>query len=426
MPRYDPQTSLGILGDPHRLRITVSPTGNEILVPDDEMHARIVREIQEKCQPIFGTFYSIWTPEFFGGLPPLINYEKTADTEAYAEAEFVRLGHGRYKASIWLPAQLIRTQANARGRPKSRGKIVDGPADALAIQFYHTVRYLAGHLDKVKREDALKEAIKLLHSFAEALTPLTHHRPLQNSLSASTPTSQQKTAEILDKLIRDLCEAAPSLLEELYELPDRRSMGMEWLAEGKADSVTRRTPDLMALPKVRELTKRLEMLVHLRLEAGWMSDNIRTQRRSAFAEDKRKSSNQKQGYFIPSEVRDAIGLTRHPERLPDEAAAVRLAFDFEFDPSIIMPTKAYLRPMFEAAMALGAFEKRRQTERSPLATYGLRAWANNFYGLSHPACVAALQIRDHLPAELIPPERDMPRVLSLEEEMTTSLRNATE
>ncbi|MCC4300330.1 hypothetical protein [Aurantimonas coralicida] len=189
---------------------------------------------------------------------------------------------------------------------------------------------------------------------------------------------------MLSSLANDLIEAAPEHVAQIYGTTDVRQMGWAWAKDGETWATSRKkrntavSPiDPWGLPLVQDMVAVLDALVQLRLKARWMADNIREQARASAAEDKRARSNRARGYAVDPAVTQAIGSVRHPERMPDAILMLRMAYDLEFDASRVAPTHAYLRPLLEAAMALGAFERRGETGLPPLKwsslKYGFRA-----------------------------------------------------
>lgn len=429
MPPYDKETALALLNDRHVLRIVVCPADDGRLVPSDELFQDIYIELHKTIREIIRFLECIWSKTFFDPRSPLIDFSTTSKPPGIALWDPIPLADGQYQAYVVLSAVFIEAVPNPRGRPGSsrmssasadqpmqqrisglHDPIEFGVARAVLIQVYRLVRFLAGYLDVGSREPANERAMELLRPFVEPLSALTHHRGLSEAgADGSLP--------LVSKIITDMCEQAPAHVEFLYGTRDPREKGWDWSKEGKAHG-SDSTADPLTLPVVLEMLEVLQSLVSLRLEARLKANAIRDVKRTAVKQDGEAMVGPvAEGYDIPYAATETIGLLRYRDRLPDDAMMVRIAHQLEFDPSRLIPTKAYLRPIFEACMALGAFERRRETARSVLATYGLRAWSRYFYGNPQPACLTALEIASDLPAALRPSDNDLPKLIPLDEEM---------
>ncbi|MBB3999047.1 hypothetical protein [Aureimonas pseudogalii] len=429
MPAYDRQTSLRIWNEYHVLKLMVRPAAGFSLVPSDDLHGKVVRELNNYISNIASPYFAIWTREFFDPRSPVIDYSTVAEPNAFAIGDSIPLNGGRCLASIVLPSAFVEAKPNPRGRPGSSSRtnvtsqqvtracitglydpIELGVARAVMVQVYRLVRFIAGHLDAENREVANDRAMDALHPYVEPLSAMTFHR-------GSSGLGVDDGRSVVTKILTDMCEEAPAHVAFIYGTQDSREMGWAWAKAGKAQprKLNAKPTDL---PQVQDMLAVLQSLVALRLEARVKADAIRRLKREAVKQDKLSVSDTAgEGYDVPSDVAEAIGLMRYADRLPGDAMMVRLAHEFEFDASRLMPTKAYLRPLMEAAMAVGAYERRVETERSVLATYGLRAWSRGFYGLSHPACQAALEIASTIPNPLLPALDEMPEMLPVDAEM---------
>ncbi len=366
------EPTLDLYSDPHVLIIKVYERSG---LRERLNFEGLVNAVRSALAPHVADIEAIWTSSFFTRWTVALS---RSDGEKDASAA-VDLLDGQLAATIAFPTALFPATPNARGRPGIAGTLEADIAQATEVCVYFILKFLSGfYARKVGREHSLAEtqAVGYLQPF---LTPLLafHH------LKSRVPSADRQSADV-EQLVEDMRERAPAAVRRLWGENGRKGEAGRLIALGKQTAESGgRDQDPIENPEFARRIRALELLVRFRSTARAASDAQRGIRRAIGTTDLPSFDEALRQLPYPAEHVEM--LARPSDMPPTLESAVELALDFDIDLTIIFGGQLYLRPMTEAARAVGRHERLglipdRTTAAGIIARYGLRALSGR-----HPA-----------------------------------------
>lgn len=388
-----------LYSDPHTLYVFVIDNSYSLA----GIHfSDLITEIQNSLRSRAAYIEAIWTPRFFRRW--VLTPHRPDETPGLlgGTSDAVEIFNGELKVGITLPIGLFPAAPNPRGRP-GVAEVEQQIADAIDAEVYFLLKFLKAFYSAMDLGAASAE-----QNARDILIP--HIKPIGSLFYVNQSKNNEKPLDKeerllanLEKIVCDMQERGSKAAAALWgaDRRDSEAKRLSGLGGDTARGRQRAAPEHAADYRTR--LAQLDLLVKYRPAARAVADAQRSIRREI-------------GTAVPLEFEQAffdIGTPRadgdrmaHPDRktMPTPVDIVRLARYSAVLLTSIWGSLLYLRPLAEAARAIGKFERlgcRPDPSRGAadiIALYGLRAMADAFYGVDDPALSACLE---YAPNEIV-------------------------
>ena len=393
-----PLEACDLYSDPHTLIVFAIDNSHSL----NGIHfADLIAQIQNSLRSRAAYLEAIWTPHFFRrwGLTPHRPNETPGLLGGASDA--IDIFDGELKVGITLPIGLFPAAPNPRGRP-GVAEVEQQIADAIDAEVYFLLKFLKAFYSHPDLGAASAE-----QNARDILIP--HIKPIGSLFYVNQSKNNDKLLDQeelllanLEKIVCDMQERGSKAAAALWG-PDRRDLEAKRLSRlgDTARGPRRAAPEDTADYRAR--LAQLDLLVKYRTAARAVADAQRSMRREIGTAEPPEFE---LAFFAIGTPRADGDRMARPDRMatPTPSDIVRLARYSAVLLTSLWGSLLYLRPLAEAARAIGEFERlgrRPDPSRGAadiIALYGLRAMADAFYGVDDPALSACLE---YAPNEIV-------------------------